>query len=153
MESTSISVGELIYAAVVRFTKVTEYGIRMNDLLSGAVAPPPSGVRFDFAFEGSCEGPRLRGTIAGIDYLHVRADGRFQLHIHAQLTTHDGENISFFADGIVIPQKDNTMALLRENISFITSSPDYAWLNQVQGWGQGTVDLGKSEVNVKAYAA
>ncbi|MGD9367360.1 MAG: DUF3237 family protein [Desulfobacteraceae bacterium] len=153
MESTSINVGELIYEAAVHFTKVTEYGISMNDLLSGTAVPPPSGVRFDFAFEGSFEGPRLSGTIAGIDYLHVRADGRFQLHIHAQLITNDGENISFFADGIAIPQEGNTMALLRENISFITSSPDYAWLNQVQAWGQGTVDLGKSEVSVKAYAA
>jgi hypothetical protein len=38
-------------------------------------------------------------------------------------------------------------------VSFITASPDYAWLNQLQGWGLGTVDPGKGEVKVKAYAA
>ncbi len=153
MESSSIKVGEFLYEAIARFNKVTEYGISLGDLLSGAVVPSPSGVRYDFAFEGRLQGPRISGTITGIDYLHVRADGRFQLHIHAQITSEDGENISFFADGSATPQEGNTGAQLRENISFITSSSTYAWLNQVQGWGQGTVDLEKREVRVKAYAA
>lgn len=153
MASTSISVGELIYEADVHFTKVTEYGISLDDLITGAAAPSPGGVRFDFAFEGNFRGPRFRGTVTGIDYLYCRADGRFELHIHAQLTTDDGENISFFADGVAIPQEGNSKTQIRENISFITSSPAYTWLNQLQGWGQGTVDLEKGEVNVKAYAA
>ena len=153
MESTLISVGELIYEADVNITKITEYGVTLDDLLSGASAPPPAGVRFDFAFEGNFRGPRFRGTISGIDYLHCRADGRLELHIHAQLTTDDGENISFFADGVAIPQEGDSKTQIRENISFITSSPAYIWLNQVQGWGQGTVDLEKGEVKVKAYAA
>jgi len=153
METTSISVGELLYEAFVHFTNVTEYGISMNDLLAGTVVPPPAGVRFDVAFQGSFQGPRVSGTIIGIDYIHVRADGRFQLHIHAQLTTEDGENISFFADGIAIPEQGGAVVQLRENISFLTSSPAYVWLNQVQGWGQGTVDLKKGEVRVKAYTA
>ena len=153
MESTSISVGEVIYEAVVHFTKVTEYGISMDDLRSGAAAPAPAGVRFDFAFEGEFQGPRFSGTIAGIDYLYCRADGRFELHIHARLTTDDGENIALFADGVSIPQEGSNKKQIRENISFITSSPAYTWLNQVQAWGQGTVDLEKGEVKVKAYAA
>lgn len=32
METTSISVGELIYEAHANLTNVTEYGISMNDL-------------------------------------------------------------------------------------------------------------------------
>ena len=153
MESTSISVGELLYEAVVQFTKVTEYGISMDDLRSGAATPALAGVRFDLAFEGNFKGPRFSGTITGIDYLYCRADGRFELHIHAQITTNDGENISFFADGVAIPQEGDAKTLIRENISFITSSPAYMWINQVQGWGLGTVDLEKGEVKVKAYAA
>jgi hypothetical protein len=153
MEPSTINVGEFIYETTAQFTKVTEYGISMNDLLTGEAVPPPAGARFDFSFQGNLNGPRISGTIEGIDYVHVRADGRFQLHIHAQINTEDGVNISFFAEGIAIPQEDNTTGQLRENISFITSSPDYAWLNQVQGWGQGIVDLEKNEVKVSAYAA
>jgi len=152
MGSTSIIVGEIIYEAVVHFTKITEYGISMDDLQSGA-ATPPAGVRFDFAFEGEFQGPRFSGTISGIDYLYCRADGRFELHIHARLTTDDGENIALFADGVSIPQEGNSKKQLRENISFITSSPAYTWINQVQAWRQGTVDLEKGEVKVKVYAA
>jgi hypothetical protein len=153
MESTSISVGELIYEAVVHFTNVTEYGISMKDFLAGTVFPPPAGVRFDVAFQGSFQGPRVSGAFTGIDYIHVRADGRFHLHIHAQLITEDGENISFFADGIATREQGSAVVQLRENISFLTSSSSYVWLNQVLGWGQGTIDPEKGEVRVKAYAA
>jgi len=50
-------------------------------------------------------GPKMKGTVKGIDYLHIRADGRCQLHIHAEITTEDGKKISLAADGVGIPQK------------------------------------------------
>lgn len=153
MGINSIDVGELIYEALVNFTSVTEYGINLNELLSGTSAPSFAGTRIDIAFQGTVQGPRLSGSITGIDYLEVRADGQVQLHIHARIETHDGVNISFFADGVAIPEEGNAIAQLRENITFITASPDYAWVNQLLGWGQGTVDLEKGEVKVKAYAA
>ena len=54
---------------------------------------------------------------------------------------------------IQAPQEGTSMFQLRENVSFITASPSYAWLNQLQGWGLGTVDPVKGKVQVKAYAA
>ena len=153
MDSTSLDVAEFIYDATVNFTEVTEYGVSMNQLLNGTVAPHAAGTRFDVAFQGEVRGPRLKGSIKGVDYLLVRADGRFELHIHAQITTDDGENISFFADGIAVVQEGTNLAQLRENVSFLTASPAYAWLNQLQGWAQGTVELEKGEIRVKAYAA
>ena len=83
----------------------------------------------------------------------MRADGRIQLHIHAELTTDDGEKISLFADGVATPEEGTAIMQLRENVTLSTSSPAYSWVNQIQVWGQGTVDLAKSEVNIKAYAA
>jgi hypothetical protein len=69
------------------------------------------------------------------------------------ITTADGQAIAFFADGVALPQEGTSVFQLRENVSFITASPGYAWLNQLQGWGLGTVDPGNGEVRVKAYAA
>ena len=83
----------------------------------------------------------------------MRADGRAQLHIHAKITTEHGHAIAFFADGVALPQEGTSVFQLRENVSFITASPGYDWLNQLQGWGLGTVDPVKGEVKVKAYAA
>ena len=67
----------------------------MEGLTSGQVAPPPEGVRFDVPFDGTSTG-KLTGTVTGIDYIRVRADGRFDLHIHGTLTIQDGEKIAFF---------------------------------------------------------
>ena len=153
MEANEITVGELLYEAAVNFTDVVEYGVSLGALLAGKVAVPPAGARFDISIQGSLRGPRLSGTVVGVDYLHMRADGRAQLHIHAKITTEDGQAIAFFADGVALPQQGTSVFQLRENVSFITASPGYDWLNQLQGWGLGTVDPVKGEVSVKAYAA
>lgn len=153
MGTSEITVGELLYEAVVSVTEVVEYGVSLGAVLSGNVAVPPAGARFDIHFRGTLRGPRLSGTVLGVDYLHMRADGRAQLHIHAKITTEDSQPIAFFADGVALPQEGTTVLQLRENVSFITASSDYGWLNQLQGWGLGTVDNGKGEIKVKAYAA
>ncbi|NES00117.1 MAG: hypothetical protein F6J86_41020, partial [Symploca sp. SIO1B1] len=69
---TIVNVGDLICEIEMKFTKVTEYGINLNDLRSGAADIHPSGVRFDFVFDGIVRGSRLNGTITGIDYLYIR---------------------------------------------------------------------------------
>jgi len=45
-------------------------------LLSGQVSPEPEGARIDFYLEGPVIGPKLTGTVKGVDYLYFRADGR-----------------------------------------------------------------------------
>ncbi len=105
------------------------------------------------AFAGSLRGPKLTGTITGVDYLSVRADGRFQLHIHAAITTEDGANIALFADGVAIPREGSSVLDLKENVTLTTSAKAYSWVNKLQVWGIGTVDLATQEVNVKGYAA
>jgi len=153
MEASEITVGELLYEAAAEFTEVVEYGVSLGALLAGKIAVPPAGARFDISFRGSLRGPRLSGAVVGVDYLHMRADGRAQLHIHAKITTEAGHAIAFFADGVALPQEGTSVFQLRENVSFITAAPGYDWLNQLQGWGLGTVDPGTGEVKVKAYAA
>ena len=74
---STLEVGDLLYEYSLKFTKVTEYGFSMGDLLAGKAPPPPGGARFDVAIEGSASGPKLKGSVVGVDYLEVRADGRF----------------------------------------------------------------------------
>ena len=68
--------GELIYEYTLKFTQVVEYGISANAVLSGQMPPPAEGARLDVYFEGPITGPKLKGTVKGLDYLHIRADGR-----------------------------------------------------------------------------
>jgi hypothetical protein len=148
-----MAVGDLLYEYTVKLTGMTEYGVSFQALMAGAVAPPPEGARFDVPFEGTSTGPRLKGTIVGVDHLRVRADGRFDLHIHASITTDDGEMISLHADGVALPQPGSAVAGLRENVTLFTSSKAYSWVNGLQVWATGTVDLAQQVVSLKGYSA
>jgi Protein of unknown function (DUF3237) len=149
----TIDVGELLYDYTVKLTGMAEYGVSFEALMAGATPPPPEGARFDIPFEGASIGPQLKGTVTGVDYLRVRADGRFELHIHAEITTDDEQKISLHADGVALPQPGSPVAGLRENVTLFTSSKVYAWVNGLQVWGTGTVDLAEQVVHVKGYRA
>ena len=113
---------------------------------------PPEGARFDLHVEGTVTGPKLKGTVKGVDYVNVRAEGRLQLHFHAEITTEDSKKIALFADGVLTPKFGLLMAQLRLNITLTTSAAEYSWVNPIQVWALGTVDFAKREVRFKAYA-
>lgn len=149
----TIAVGELLYEYTVKLTGLTEYGVGFEALMAGTAPPPPEGARFDVPFEGTSIGPKLKGKVTGVDYLRVRADGRFDLHIHADITTDDGQKISLHADGVALPRPGSPVAGLRENVTLFTSSKAYAWVNGLQVWATGTVDLAERVVHLKGYSA
>ena len=145
--------GELIYECTLQFTQVVAYGASADAVFSGRILPPAEGARFDVYFEGPIAGPKLKGTVKGVDYLHIRADGRCQLNIHAEISTEDGKKIALAADGVAIPEKGSPVFQLRENVTLTTNHPEYSWLNPIQVWAPGTVDLSRGEIRVKGYAA
>ena len=149
----AIEVGELLYEYTVKLTGITEYGISLESLIAGTAVLPPEGARFDVVFDGESTGPKLKGKVTGVDYLQVRADGRFELHIHAEVTTDDGHKISLHADGVGLPRKGSPIVDLRENVTLFASSTDYAWVNTLQVWGTGTADLAEQVVHIKGYSA
>ena len=149
----TIEVGELLYEYTVKFTGMTEYGVSFAALMAGTVAPPPEGARFDLPFEGASVGPKIKGKVTGLDYLRLRADGRFELHIHAEITTDDGQKISLHADGVALPQPGSPIVGLRENVTLFTSSKAYSWVNGIQVWATGTCDLAAQVVHIKGYSA
>ncbi len=150
---STIEVGELLYEISLEITGMTEYGISFEALIAGKVAPPPEGARFDVAFAGAASGPKLKGTVTGVDYLRVRADGRFDLHVHETITTNDGQRLDVQGDGVARLRTGSGTADLRLNLTLFTSSKDYTWVNALQVWGIGTVDLATQVIKVTAYSA
>ena len=150
---STIEAGDLLYEYTVKLTGITDYGIAFDALMSKQAAPPPEGARFDVAFEGMSIGPKLKGKVTGVDHLRIRADGRFELHIHAQIVTDDGARIALFADGVALSREGSSIADLRENVTLSTSSKDHLWVNRLQVWATGTVDLGEQVVRLKGFAA
>ena len=150
---STIEVGELLYEYTLNVTGMTEYGVSFGELMSGKVAPPPEGARFDVAFAGDVKGSKLKGRAKGVDYLWMRADGRIELDIHAEITTDDGQKINLKADGVGLPRKDSSIADLRENVTLFTSAKDYKWINALQVWAAGTVDFARQIIQVKGYSA
>jgi hypothetical protein len=145
--------GELVYEYTPRVTRVVEYGVSAHALFSGEATPGPEGGRVDFYLEGPVTGPKLKGTVVGVDYLYFRADGRAELHIHAEITTEDGKRISLAAGGVARPERGSSIVQLRENVTLLTSEREFAWVNGLQLWATGTVDVASGQVHVKAYAA
>jgi hypothetical protein len=136
---------ELLFKENVRLTAVKEYGYSWSELAEGKSPIPPEGARFDISFEGDLIGDRINGTIKGIDYLEVRADGHFILNLQACITTDDGVDIKVTESGV------NNQGNLRLNIAFHTSDKRYTWLNQSQVWGVGEVNFKTGEAKVKGY--
>jgi hypothetical protein len=143
---------ELIYEAEIHFTGMVEYGVSMDALSSRKVPVPLAGARFDQTFEGTLHGPKLRGKISGTDYLYVRADGLFQLHLHARVTTDDGANISMSSEGVSMQVDGEKLTQLRAAVSLFSSSEPYSWLNQLRLWAVGTLDPVRGIALVRAYA-
>ncbi|HSK13283.1 MAG TPA: DUF3237 family protein [Phnomibacter sp.] len=135
----------------VHLTGVVEYGISWEDMLYGRVAIPPEGARFDMSFEGEIKGDLLAGKVKGIDYLEVRADGRFMLTIYATIVTHDGETIALYEEGIMDPKPGASIGNLALNLKFTTHSPKYRWLNKTNGWGLAQVFFHEGRVSVTTF--
>ncbi len=150
---SNIEVGELLYTIKLNLTGMTEFGVSFADLTSGKIAPPAEGARFDAAFEGEASGPKLNGFVSGVDYIRVRGDGRFELHIHETITTPDGVNIDAQGDGVGVLRPEGGVADLRVNMTLFTSSEAYKWINPIQVWGTGTVNLAEGVIEVTAYSA
>lgn len=119
--------------------------------VSGLLMNAPQGTRVVVdASSGSFEGPRAKGTVKGPggDWLTLRADGTGQLDVRLLLETDDGAMILMVYKGIF---SDGGKSL-RTAPQFETGDERYAWLNNVQAVGIGTVNDDQSEVRYDIYA-
>jgi hypothetical protein len=134
----------------IQLTNIVDYGVSWEGLTTGQAVLPPIGLRFDLDFEGRLTG-EVNGVIKGTDYLEIRADGKFQLHIQARIITDDGETIAVKEDGISTPGDDGT-AVLNLNMQFYTVSEKYSWINKKQAWAVGEVDMLTGAVKMKCFS-
>ena len=130
---------------------MVEYGASLEALTSGQAAPPAEGARFDVYFEAPVTGTKVSGSLTGVDYLYLRAGGRLELHVHAEITTDGGQRIAVAADGVAMGEAP--VLQIRENVTLTTCHPEYSWVNPIQVWARGTVDLAKGEIRLAGYAA
>jgi hypothetical protein len=142
--------GELVYEYRPQIVEVVEYGASADAILSGQ-APPAEGARFDFYLEGPVSGPKLQGAFRGVDYIYFRADARAELHIHGEITTEDGKKIALEAGGVAIAKVGSPVFELREHVSLVTNHPELSWVNPIEIWARGVVDVSTGQVHVEAY--
>jgi len=146
-----VMIGEKIYSYDLDITGMTDYGIPLPAMVSGQSKVPSQGARVDVAFQGVATG-RLAGSVKGVDYLKIRADGRIDLDIHATIETTDGSRIALSADGVGTPRANEPVADLCENVRLSTASENYSWVNTRQVWAVGTVNLATCKIHIDAYA-
>jgi hypothetical protein len=114
--------------------------------------PPPEGARIDLYLEGPVRGGQLNGTIRGVDYLNFRADGRAELHIHAEIVTEDGKNVALEAGGVAVRQHGSSLLELREHVSLRSNHAELAWVNGLEIWARGVVDVASGQVHLRAFS-
>jgi hypothetical protein len=144
--------GTLLYEYRPQITQVVEYGASADAVLSGQ-APPAEGARFDFYLEGPVSGPKLQGTFRGVDYIYFRADGRAVIDIHGEITMEDGKKVALEAGGVAIREEGSTVWKLREHVSLMTNHAELSWVNPIEVWARGVVDVSTGQVRLKAYGA
>jgi len=143
--------GELIYEYRPQVTQTVEYGVSADAMFAGE-PPPPEGARFDLYLEGPLCGGKLDGTVRGVDYLNFRADGRVELHIHAEILTEDGKNVALEAGGIAIRQDGSSLLELREHVSLRSNHAELVWVNGLEIWARGVVDVASGQVQLRAFS-
>jgi Protein of unknown function (DUF3237) len=141
--------GELLYEYTPNITGVVEYGVSLQTLTSGQAPPPSEGARVDVYFEGPITGAKISGSVKGVDYLNFRADGGMELHIHGEITTDDGQKIALAATGVGFGEPP--VLQLRENVTLHSSHPEHSWVNTLQIWAPGTVDLSQGQIRIRGY--
>ena len=126
----------------------------------------PEGIRANFYFSGGTfDGPRMRGKVlpVGADYLLLRRDGVAVLDVRATFETDDGALIYVPYSGILDAGADGYERFLRNELPatmplrntprFHTAHASYEWLNRLQCFGIGEVDLSKNRVVYDVYIA
>jgi Protein of unknown function (DUF3237) len=150
--TATIAVGMHIGTIACRLTKIVEYGVSFADFAADKVGPPPQGARFDITVEGSFAGSQLKGAFTAVDYVHVRADGRVELHPHGEITTDDDAKIAYFVEGVVYSVEGSPVPHHLGIGTLSTASAKYAWVNGLEILTQGPMDLAKGEMRLEVYS-
>ena len=141
---------EKIFEYDLDITGVTDYGLNMEAVLTGQVSVPLQGAQFDIALVGPVKG-RVSGSLRGVDYLRVRADGRRELELRGRIETDDGNRIAFTAEGVGSPRDGEPIVDLAVRIDLLTAAGALSWVNAKPAWGTGYADLAANKIHIDVY--
>lgn len=129
------------------------------------IGPVPEGIRVNFySAGGEFTGSKMRGTVRSVggDWVTIREDGVAHLDVRSTLETHDGALILMTYLGVVDFGEDGYDRFLRREIPsvvklrtaprFVTSHPEYAWLNRLFCLGIGEYRAVNNEATYDVYA-
>ena len=129
------------------------------------IGPTPEGVRVNlYITGGEVTGPKLNGKLrpVGADWLTIRTDGVAILNVRTTIETHDQALLYLVYQGVADLGEDGYQKFLdgepplqfplRCAPRFITSHPEYLWVNRLQCLNIGEGDLGKSTASYDVYA-
>jgi hypothetical protein len=129
------------------------------------IGPVPEGIRVNFySSGGEITGPKVRGTIrpVGGDWVTMRRDGVAFLDVRATFETHDGALILVTYQGLADFGEDGHDKFLRGELPpvvqirtsprFVTSHPEYLWLNRLHCLGVGEYRAAANEASYDVYA-
>lgn len=129
-------IGDLLYELEANWT-IVSYG------------DTPLGSRNDFHLIGVVSG-KISGKFTGVDYGVGANDKSISVHVHEQIITDDGENISLFRQGFAVPNAKGTYDI-KCFATFSTGSMKYAWLNTMIAALEGEGSGNAPNLRLKAY--
>jgi hypothetical protein len=134
---------------------------------TGTLAPPeiigdvPAGLRVNFySTGGEITGPRVRGVVRAVggDWMTVQRDGVAFLNVRTTFETHDNALILVTYEGVIDLGEDGYQSFVRGELPplarlriaprFVTSHPEYLWLNRLMCFGVGEY---RAETNIATY--
>jgi len=86
-----------------------------------------------------------------VDYIYFRADGRAEFHIHGEITTEDGKKVALEAGGVAIREEGSAVFQLREHVSLMSNHRELSWVNPIEVWARGVIDVSTGQFHVQAY--
>jgi hypothetical protein len=129
------------------------------------IGPGPAGIRVNFYIAGGeMSGPRCNGKVmpVGGDWILIRRDGVGEVDVRLTMETADGALIYVVYNGVADPGPDSYEAFLNNTLTptfpiriaprFSTAHPAYAWMNRVQAYGVGEVNMADASVTYHVYA-
>ena len=129
------------------------------------IGPLPDGIRVNFySIGGDVTGPRLRGKVrpVGGDWMTVQKDGMALQDVRTTFETEDGALILVTYRGLIDLGEDGyekflrgelpSRARMRTSPRFLTSHPEYLWLNRLHCFGLGEYRADSNEARYDVYA-
>jgi hypothetical protein len=130
------------------------------------IGPVAEGIRVNFYLAGGeIRGSRCTGKIlpVGADWLLIRRDGIGIVDVRATMEMHDGALVYVAYTGVLDPGPNGYDSFLNGTLPpkfpirtaprFQTAHPGYTWMNRVQAYAVGEVDLANALVSYDVYAA